>query len=99
VLVCENNHSRPDGVYYPGPGTSPGYSVVNLAARYQIQERVQLFVQINNLLDHHYDTAAQLGPTGFSSQGTFLARPFPPVNGGYPLVSARCSMPLPALRG
>ena len=84
----ENNQSQPDGIYYLGPGTAPGYGVVNLAARYQLQKRLQLFAQINNLLDHHYYTAAQLGPTGFSNQGTFLARPLPPVDGNYPLVSA-----------
>jgi outer membrane receptor protein involved in Fe transport len=84
----ENNLGQPDGIYYLGPGTSPGYGVVNLAARYQIQKRLQLFAQINNLLNHLYYTAAQLGPTGFSNQGTFLARPLPPVDGNYPLVHA-----------
>ena len=84
----ENNQSRPDGIHYLGPGTSPGYGVVNLAARYQLQKRVQIFAQINNLLDHHYYTAGQLGPTGFTNQGTFIARPLPPVDGNYPLVHA-----------
>jgi outer membrane receptor protein involved in Fe transport len=85
----ENNQSQPDGIYYLGPGTSPGYGVVNLSARYQLQRHVQLFVRINNLLDHHYYTAAQLGPTGFTNQGTFIARPFPPdAQGNYPLVHA-----------
>jgi outer membrane receptor protein involved in Fe transport len=82
----ENNQSRPDGIYYLGQGTSPGYGVVNLGARYQVQKRVQLFVQINNLLNHRYYTAAQLGPTGFTNQGTFIARPLPAVDGNYPLV-------------
>ena len=85
----ENNQSRPDGIYYLGPGTSPGYGVVNLGARYQIQKRVQIFAQINNLLDHRYYTAAQLGPTGFTNEGTFIARPFPvDANGNFPLVHA-----------
>jgi outer membrane receptor protein involved in Fe transport len=73
----ENNQSQPDGVYYLGPGTSPGYGLVNAGAHYQLLKRLQLFVQINNLLDHPYYTAAQLGPTGFTNQGTFIARPFP----------------------
>jgi outer membrane receptor protein involved in Fe transport len=85
----ENNLSQPDGVYYLGPGTSPGYGVVNLGARYQLRKRVQLFVQINNLLDHHYYTAAQLGPTGFTNQGTFISRPFPAdADGNFPIVHA-----------
>jgi outer membrane receptor protein involved in Fe transport len=84
----ENNLSRPDGVYYLGPGTSPGYGVVNLGARYQIQRRIQLFAQIDNLFDHHYYTAAQLGPTGFTSQGAFIARPLPAIGGEFPVVHA-----------
>src|SRR5262249_19244320 len=50
----ENNLSKPYGVYFLGPGTSPGYGVVNLGGRYQIQKHLQAFAQINNLLDHHY---------------------------------------------
>jgi outer membrane receptor protein involved in Fe transport len=84
----ENNQETPDGVYYLGPGTSPGYGVVNVGGRYQLQKHAQLFVQVNNLLNHRYYTAAQLGPTGFTAQGTFTARPFPAVDGNYPYVSA-----------
>ncbi|MGD0775267.1 MAG: TonB-dependent receptor [Candidatus Solibacter sp.] len=84
----ENNLSRPDGIYYLGPGSSPGYGVVNIGAHYQLHKRWELFAQINNLLDHHYYTAAQLGPTGFNNQGTFAARPFPAVDGNYPIVHA-----------
>ena len=78
----ENNQDKPDGVYYLGPGTSPGYGVVNLGARYQVHRRLQLFVQINNLLNHHYYTAAQLGPTPFDNNGDFVGRPFAPIRGG-----------------
>ncbi len=85
----ENNQSQPDGVYYLGPGTSPGYGVVNAAAHYQLHKRLQLFIEVNNLLDHHYYTAAQLGPTGFNNQGTFVARPFPAdASGNFPIVHA-----------
>jgi outer membrane receptor protein involved in Fe transport len=84
----ENNLSQADGKYYLGPGTSPGYGVVNLSGRYQVQKHLQLFGQIGNLLDHRYYTAAQLGPTGFSDQFTVLTRPLPAVNGEFPLVHA-----------
>jgi outer membrane receptor protein involved in Fe transport len=84
----ENNSHQPDGVYYLGPGRTPGYGVVNLGARYQVQPHVQLYVQINNLFDHHYYTAAQLGATGLTAQGTFLARPLPAAGGQFPLVNA-----------
>jgi outer membrane receptor protein involved in Fe transport len=84
----ENNMSQPDGVYYLGPGTSPGYGVVNLGVRYQLHRKLQLFAQIDNLLNHHYYTAAQLGTTPFTNSGTLLMRPFPPVDGNYPLVNS-----------
>src|SRR6185295_11970965 len=84
----ENNLSQPDGKYYLGPGSSPGYGVVNLGSRYQLHARVQLFVQMNNLLDHHYYTGAQLSPTGFTDSGNFIARPLPAVGGEFPIVHA-----------
>ena len=84
----ENNQDQLDGVYYLGPGTSPGYGVVNLGAKYEVQKHVELFVQINNLLNHHYYTAAQLAPTPYNNAGQFIARPFPAVDGNYPIRSA-----------
>ncbi len=81
----ENNLDQSDGVYYLGPGFSPGYGVLNLGAHYQLQKRVQFFVQVNNLLDHHYYTAAQLGPTPYDDAGNFIARPFPSVDGVFPI--------------
>lgn len=79
----ENNLDQPDGVYYLGPAYSAGYGVVNLGAHYQIQERTQLFVQINNLLDHHYYTAAQLGATPYANpSGPFNPTPLPPNSDG-----------------
>jgi outer membrane receptor protein involved in Fe transport len=81
----ENNQDKPDGIYYLGPGKSPGYGVANLGARYELHPRFQLFVQVSNLLDHHYYTAAQLGPTPYDNNGNFIARPFAAVNGSYPI--------------
>ena len=51
-------------------------------------KRLQIFVQINNLLNHRYYTAAQLGPTAFTSNATFIARPFPAVDGNFPIQHA-----------
>jgi outer membrane receptor protein involved in Fe transport len=81
----ENNLAQADGVHYLGPGFSPGYGVLNLGAHYQLLKRVQFFVQINNLLDHHYYTAAQLAPTPYDNSGNFIARPFPSVGGNFPI--------------
>ena len=84
----ENNLDKPDGVYYLGQGFSPGYGVLNLDAHYQVVKKLQVFVQVNNLLDHRYYTAAQLGPSPFDNSGNFIARPFPAVSGNYPIRTA-----------
>ena len=72
----ENNLDQPDGVYYLGPGFSPGYGVTNVGAHYQVTSKLQFFVQIDNIFDHHYYTAAQLNTTPFDNAGNFIPRPF-----------------------
>ncbi len=84
----ENNLHQPDGTYYLGSGTAPGFAVANLGARYQVTRRIQFFVQVNNLFDRRYYSAAQLGPTAFTAQGNFIARPFPAVDGEFPVQHA-----------
>ena len=84
----ENNVSQPDGTYYLGPGTTPAYGIVNLGAHYQLTRRVQLLAQINNLFDRHYYTAAQLGPTGFTATGHYIARALPAIQGEFPVQQA-----------
>jgi len=89
----ENNAYKADGVYYLGPGVAPGYAVSNLLAHYDLTKHFQLAIQADNLFNLRYYTAAQLANTGLSSQGTFLARPFPEYTtgaqaGNYPLTSA-----------
>jgi len=84
----ENNQHQPDGTYYLGEGRSPGYAVANFGARYEINRYVELFARVNNLFDKRYFTAAQLGPTGFTAEGNFIARPFEPVDGDYPVQHA-----------
>jgi outer membrane receptor protein involved in Fe transport len=82
----ENNLDKPDGVYYLGQGFSPGYGVIDLGAHYQVQKHVQFFLQINNLLNHRYYTAAQLGPTPYDNNQNFVGRPFPAdAAGDFPL--------------
>ncbi len=72
----ENNQDQPDGVYYLGPGFSPGYGVTNVGAHYDVSRHLQFFVQIDNIFDHHYYTAAQLNTTPFDNNGNFIPRPF-----------------------
>ena len=84
----ENNLSQPDGTYYLGSGVTDGYAVVNLGARYQVNQWLQVLAQVNNLFDHHYNTGALLGPTGLTSTGNYIARPFPAINGEFPVQQA-----------
>ncbi len=84
----ENNLHQADGRVYLGPGRSGGYAVFNLGGRYQVTKRFQLFAQINNVLDRKYYSAAQLGPSGFTSTGNFIARSLPAVGGVFPVVQS-----------
>ena len=79
----ENNQHQPDGVHYLGAGSTGGYAVVNLGAQWLARDNLKLFVQVNNVLDRRYDSAAQLGAAAFNSAGAFVARPFatPVING------------------
>jgi outer membrane receptor protein involved in Fe transport len=82
----ENNAHQADGVFYLGPGKSGAYGVMNIGADYRPVPKVKLFVQVNNVFDAKYNTAAQLGSTAFTDTGAFIARPFagPVVNGERP---------------
>jgi outer membrane receptor protein involved in Fe transport len=81
----ENNQHEPDGTYYLGEGIARGYAIVNLGARYALTSRLQVIAQVNNLFDRQYATGAQLGPAAFTSEGTFVARPLPAIDGEFPV--------------
>jgi outer membrane receptor protein involved in Fe transport len=72
----ENNAYKADGVYYLGPGISPGYAVTNFRAHYDLTRRLQLAVQIDNLWNARYYTAAQLANTALTARGAFQSQPF-----------------------
>ena len=83
----ENGAHQADGIYYLGPGRSAGYAVFNLGGDWRPLRGLTLFAQVNNLLDRRFDTAAQLGATGFDAQGRFVARPFAAnAQGEHPLL-------------
>jgi len=73
----ENGLHTADGGFYLGRGRSPGYAVVNFGATMQTSSALTFFARIANVLDRHYATAAQLGPTGFDAAGRFVSQPFP----------------------
>jgi outer membrane receptor protein involved in Fe transport len=72
----ENGRHRADGTYYLGGGAAPGHAVFDAGTTWQATPGLRLFVQVDNLFDRRYATAAQLGATGFTAAGGFLARPF-----------------------
>jgi len=95
----ENNEHQPDGTYYLGEGTSAPYAIVNLGARIGLTSWLQAIGQIDNLFDQRYSTGAQLGPAGFTGVGTFIARPFPAVNGEFPIRHTTFLAPGAPIRG
>ena len=86
----DNNLHQPDGVFSIGPGKTKGYAVFNLGGAYRVGSHLKLLVQVNNLFDKQYASAAQLGSTGFNAAGNFIARPFsgPIVGGERPALGA-----------
>ena len=84
----ENNRHQPDGVYYLGRGVSPRYTVVSAGGRFRVSGGVELFVQVQNIFNRRYYTAAQLGHTGFDASGNFVARPFGEIDEEYPVTGS-----------
>ncbi len=80
----ENNQDKPDGVYYLGRVFSRLWRG-EFGRALSSAKKLQSFAQIDNLLDHRYYTAAQLGPSPFDNAGNFIARPFPSVDGDFPI--------------
>ncbi|MES2291008.1 MAG: TonB-dependent receptor [Pseudomonadota bacterium] len=86
----ENNAHKPDGVYYLGDGSTRPYAVFNAGASLTPFKALTISVQVNNVFDKDYATAAQLGTTAFDAAGNFVARPFaaPVIGGERPLLSS-----------
>jgi outer membrane receptor protein involved in Fe transport len=82
----ENNQHQADGVYYLGSGRNPGYATLDLAARYAATPKTSWLLNVKNLLNRKYTTAAQLGANAFTASGNFVARPFAAAGGEFPLV-------------
>ncbi|MCS0580792.1 TonB-dependent receptor [Massilia pinisoli] len=78
----DNGLHRPDGERFLGSGWTPGHAVFDLGATYDLAPRLRAFVQVDNVLDRRYATAAQLGVTAFTADGTLAG------GGGRPVHSA-----------
>jgi outer membrane receptor protein involved in Fe transport len=84
----ENNLHEPEDPYYLGAGGVAGYGVVNAGVRVELHKNIEVTGQLNNAFNKRYSTATQLGSTGFTSDQRFIARPFPPVGGEFPVQQA-----------
>ncbi|MEP7139171.1 MAG: TonB-dependent receptor [Caldimonas sp.] len=90
----ENNGHAPDGIFYLGPGHSPGYAVTNLGLTVQATPALRVFARVGNVFDRRYATAAQLGVTAFDAGGRFVSQPFPAnAAGNEPLRSSTLHAP------
>ncbi len=78
----ENNAYTADGTYYLGPGVSPGYAITNFRAHYDLTRHLQLAVQIDNLFNHEYYTAAWISNTELTAHGAIQSLPFPVYTSG-----------------
>lgn len=78
----ENNAYQADGMYYQGPGVSPGYAITNFRVHYDFAKHFQLALQIDNLFDHKYYTSAQLSGTALTAQGAVQSAPYPAYDSG-----------------
>jgi hypothetical protein len=67
----ENNAHRPDGGIYPGAGTTKAWAVLNLGAEVKPLAWLSIVVQVDNVLDARFATAAQLGASVFDPAGRF----------------------------
>lgn len=99
----ENNAYKADGVYYLGPGVSPGYAVTNFRAHYDLTRHLQLALQVDNLFNHKYFTSAWISNTELNAQGAIQSLPFPvyttgPYAGSAPAQSATFFSPGAPLR-
>ena len=93
MLFRSNNQHAPDGVTYLGSGKSGGYAVFNWNAQFQADKQLSFYLQVNNVFNRQYDTASQLGPTGFAATGNFAARPLPAIGTDFPLVHSTLYSP------
>lgn len=60
---------RDDWIPYPTRGEVSEYTLVNLAAHYDIHKNIQLFGRIDNLFDNKYEDTWGYGTPGFSLYG------------------------------
>lgn len=69
----ENNRHTPDGDEYLGSGRTAGYAVFNVNAGYKASKDTKWMLNVMNVFNRQYATAAQLGPAAFTANGQAYA--------------------------
>lgn len=67
LLAQSNSYARGDENNQDVNGPMPGFAVLNLDARYQIDSQWDMFIRVDNALNRGYATYGQLGVNAFSS--------------------------------
>jgi outer membrane receptor protein involved in Fe transport len=65
----ENNQHQSNGAEYLGSGRTNGYAVINFNASYKASKDTKWSVNVMNLTNRQYASAAQMGPAAFSANG------------------------------
>lgn len=69
VMYFSSQYARGDENNQDASGKLPGYTLVNLDARYQMTRQLQFFGRVNNVLDKDYETLGVLGENFFNGPG------------------------------
>ncbi len=68
-VYASDQYARGDENNQDAKGTVPGFSVVDLDARWQITDQLQLFGRVNNVFDTDYEVFGVLGENFFNGPG------------------------------
>src|SRR5258706_4086301 len=69
VMVFSSQYARGDENNQDANGKVPGYTLVNLDARYQRTKRLSFFGRVDNVFDKDYQTLGVLGENFFNGPG------------------------------
>ena len=69
IMVFSSQYARGDENNQDVNGKIPGYTLVNLDARYQVNKQLMFFGRITNLFDEEYETLGVLGENFFNGPG------------------------------
>ncbi len=69
IMYFSSQYARGDENNQDANGKLPGYTLVNLDARYQLNKQLMFFGRITNLFDRQYETLGVLGENFFNGPG------------------------------